>query len=227
MRKLRKIGVLIVLVILLGITRVDAAASYNVVLGGQNTAKAGDTVTMTISVKNLNEIGGTSNQIEGISGVLSYDTNVLTIEKDASGSIVVNGENGFDGLCGTKLEISSASGGASTDTEIATIKFTVNSNAPLGDTKINLTGIQASNGSNTVLTTGDVTKIITVQAATPVAPAPVQNTTPVAPAPVQNTTPAAIPYTGLSNIIYAGIAAAAVIGAVIGTMAYTTHRRIK
>ena len=150
---------LMLIILVLITTNVYAAngPSFNVALTGDKTAKQGSDIKITISVKDLVDIGGSANAIVDVSGMIQYDETKLEVDKAKS----AEGLNGFDTLWGTILDINNPNGVTTNNAGIATITFHVKENAALGDTTITFSGIAGSNGTTDILTT-DAKHTITI-----------------------------------------------------------------
>lgn len=218
MKKLRSIAILVAVILLSSISYVQAAGFSFLTEASATTVEPGDTVTIDLSVADIDagELG-----INTIEAVLEYDKNVFEAvsSTDFAGlnnwSITYNNESGENE---GKFVAVIVQDGVTENQDIGRLTLKVKEGVEDQATNIVFKGIKTNDGTNEIPTT-DKTITININSPEPVVPQEPQEEEP------QNTTsPDPIPQTGETTFIIIGGCIVAVVIAVISYMLYRRNR---
>lgn len=243
--KVKKALLIILLTIAIMMSSITIVYADSLTVGVRTDAtkyKRGDTVTVTVSLSNIDSTNG----IYGLSGQLSYDTEVFEpLTADATGnttSIVPAANSEWSNVTfnSTSNEFSIlTTRPAKNSLAIMVISFKVKDDAKLGDTIIQLKELIASNGEEDIETSPAATSVTIAEESAAPQPSPEPSTQPIIqpsaspttkPTTVVTKTPSTtngkLPQTGVDNFIVPVVVGAVMIS--VGTfIVYIRYKDVK
>lgn len=221
MKKISKIALLILLIMFFSIGNVHAAGFSFLTSASASTVKPGDTVTIDLSVADIDagELG-----INTIEAVLEYDKDVFeaVMPTDFAGlnnwSITYNNESGENE---GKFVAVIVQDGVTENQNIGRLTLKVKEGVEDQTTNVVFKGIKTNDGT-TEIPTADKTVSIKIESPEPVAPQE-----PQVEKPVDTTSPKPIPQTGETTFIIIGICLVAIVAGIISYTLYRKYRGIK
>lgn len=224
MKKLSKITILLLITMLFSFSYVHAAGFSFLTTASANTVEPGDTVTINISVADIDagELG-----INTIEAVLEYDKNVFetVMPTDFAGlnnwSITYNNESGENE---GKFVAVIVQDGVTENQDIGRLTLKVKEGIEDQTTNIVFKGIKTNDGTTEIPTT-DKTVSIKIESPEPVAPQEPEE--PAEEKPVDTTSPKPIPQTGETTFIIIGICLVAIAVGIVSCTLYRRYRGIK
>lgn len=148
MKKTKKVVLIVIAILILGITSVSAASFKFTAAPNATTAKESETITISLKLSDIDagELG-----INTFSAKLSYDQNVfdsVQVVSKNNWSITYNNESGNESY-GTLLAVL-LSTGVKTDQEIGEIKLRVKEGVKAQKSNISFTSVATNDGSETI-----------------------------------------------------------------------------